>query len=210
MAYLRRPGPRARRLLAYLEHRARARSGDWHALDARARATLFRPRGIVFTDTADFTVRVTRDGILHFLMLLNRALGTLEREVRRARGRVVKVEADSLLLLFDDAVAACRGVEAVEGGLSRLNKGRPENQRLRFSYGVGYGEVLDLEQDAFGLEVNLASKLGEDTARPGEALLTPGAVEALDARTRRRVSPWGTVRFGPTVLSVHRLELRRH
>jgi class 3 adenylate cyclase len=209
VAYFRRPGPRTRRLTAYLKRRASARSGDWHALDARARAALFRARGIVFTDTADFTVRVSRDGILHFLMLFDRAVPALERVVRRAGGRIVKVEADSLLLLFEDASAACEGVEAVEAGLARLNRGRPENQRLRFSYGIGYGEVLDLEGDVFGLEVNLASKLGEDTARPGDALLTPGAVEALDARTRRRVSSWGTARFGPTVVGVHKLELRR-
>jgi class 3 adenylate cyclase len=178
-------------------------------MDARATPRLFHRRAIVFTDMADFTVRVARDGILHFLMLFEKAVAAVEPVVRRAGGRLVKAEADSLLLLFEEPVAACRGLELLEARLARLNRGRPENQRLRFSYGIGYGELLELEGDVFGLEVNLASKLGEDTARPGEALLTPGAVEALDARTRRRVAPCGTARFGPTVVRVHRLELRR-
>ena len=40
-------------------------------------------------------------------------------------------------------------------------------------YGVGFGDVLELDGDVFGAEVNLASKIGEDLARPGEVLLTP-------------------------------------
>ena len=60
---------------------------------------------------------------------------------------------------------------------------------MQFSYGIGYGDMLDLDDDMFGLEVNLASKIGEDLARPGEALLTPSAAAALDPATLRRVVP---------------------
>ena len=47
--------------------------------------------------------------------------------------------------------------------------------------------MLDLDGDLFGLEVNLASKIGEDMARPGQALLTPAAADALRGAARR---PW--------------------
>jgi hypothetical protein len=69
--------------------------------------------------------------------------------------------------------------------------------------------VLDLESDVFGLEVNLASKLGEDLAAPGEALLTPSAAAALDEETLKRVAPYAVVTYGNAAIPVHELRLRR-
>lgn len=164
---------------------------------------------MVFTDTADFTVRTARDGILHFLMVFNRAVEGARPVLARAGGVIVKVEADSLLLRFEDANEACRGVEALDAYLHRLNRSCPGGEHLRFSYGIGYGDILAVEGDLFGLEVNLASKLGEDLARPGEALLTSAAGAALDPELLRRVIPYGIVPFAGSALAVQRLRLRR-
>jgi len=195
-------------LRAYLRQRSRVTPAARPRLDRQALAKLSARRAIVFTDSADFTVRTARDGILHFLMLFERLLPDAQRSIARAGGAIVKLEADSFLMRFDDATSACRGVLAMEAALGRLNRGRPRNERLRFSYGIGFGEVLDLEHDVFGLEVNLASRLGEDMARPGEALLTPAAAAALDARTRQRVSFHRSVRFEDRALRIARLKLR--
>lgn len=202
-------GSRTRRLLAYLKRRERTRAGRRGPLDCSTYPTFFHRRAIVYTDTADFTLRTARDGILHFLMVFNRAVDQAGRVLERHRGKVVKVEADSLLLRFPDVEAACLGVDALEALLRRLNRGLPENERLRFSYGIGYGDVLDLEEDMFGLEVNLASKLGEDLARPGEALLTPTAAAVLGPALLRRVVPHRIVTFGKSALPVQRLKLPR-
>lgn len=200
-------GPRAGALRAFLRKRARAAARRRPELDCEAFPQLFAKRAVVFTDTADFTVRTARDGILHFLMLFERFLPLAERAVRRHAGRVVKVEGDSLLLVYRDAGSACRGVRALDSALSGFGRGKPDNERLRFSYGIGYGDVLDLEEDLFGLEVNLASKLGEDLAEPGEALLTPAALAALEPDMLRRVAPYRTVTFGGTAIPVRRLKL---
>ena len=168
---MRGSGPRTRRLRSILRRRERTTLERRPALDARGLGVLARPLAIVYTDTDDFTHRAARDGILHFLMCFDRALRHLRPGIARHRGRVVKVEADSLMLAFPDAPSACRGVLAMEQALRRLNRGRPTNEQLAFSYGIGFGQVLELEDDVFGLEVNLASKLGEDLARPGEVLL---------------------------------------
>lgn len=176
-------------------------------MDCRHFPTLFRKRAVVFTDTADFTVRTLRDGILHFLMIFDRFLEGAEKVVKRNGGEIVKVEADSLLLRYEDVAAACDGVAALEAFLQELNRGLPENERLNFSYGVGYGDVLDLDHDVFGLEVNLASKLGEDLARPGEILLTPAAATAVPGTVRRRLVPHEVVSFGSSRYVIHRLKL---
>jgi len=201
-------GRKTSALRAYLRRRSRAAAAKRPTLDCKAFPKLFAKRAIVFTDTADFTVRTAKDGILHFLMLFERLVPEARKAITRLGGEIVKVEGDSLLLRFDDPIAACRGVDAIHGTLTRMNRGKPENERLAFSYGVGFGDVLDLDEDVFGLEVNLASKLGEDMARPGEALLTPAAVAALDARTRKRVVPYRVVTFEKTAIPIRRLRLR--
>jgi class 3 adenylate cyclase len=142
-------------------------------------------------------------------MVFNRAVGEAEEAIGRDGGRIVKVEADSILLCYEDVAGACRGVDTIDALLRRHNRERPPNEQLRFSYGIGYGEVLDIEDDVFGLEVNLASKLGEDLALPGEALITPAAAATLDARSLRRVVPYRVVTFGRTAIPVQRLKLRR-
>jgi class 3 adenylate cyclase len=209
MSLLRGGGPRTRALRAALRRRERAGAPARTRLDERVLARLARPRAVVFTDTDDFTRRVARDGIVHFLMAFDRAVRRLVPGLARLGGRLVKVEADSLLLVFPDALAACRGVALLESRLARANRDRPPDERLAFSYGVGYGPVLELEEDVFGLEVNLASKLGEDRARPGDVLLTPSAAAALPPAWRARAARCGTVGFCGQPMAVYRLRAPR-
>ncbi len=197
-------GRRTRQLSSFLARRARAARTSRGILDAEASRRLSRPLAVVFSDTADFTVRVARDGILQFLMIFGRLLQGAEPVIRGTGGKLVKVEADSLLLCFETVPEACRGVTALEQHLGRVNRRLPADERLRFSYGIGYGEVVEIEHDLFGLEVNLASRLGEDLAKPGDVLLTPGAAAAAGSLARR-LTPRGRVRFGPQWVKVWRL-----
>ena len=207
MGMFRHKGPRTRRLVAFLKRRARKAPAQRSSLDCSSFPALFRKQAVVFTDTADFTTRTARDGILHFLMLFDRLAEAADPVVRKAGGAIVKVEGDSLLLRFPDAALACGGVRAVDALLKELNRGKPENEKMHFSYGIGYGDILDIEGDLFGLEVNLASKLGEDLAKPGEALLTPSAGASLDRATLRRIVPYKVVMFGKLPIPVQRLKL---
>jgi adenylate cyclase len=209
MSMFRSRGRRTRRLVTFLRRRAGTAAARRPEMDCRSFPDMFRKRAIVFTDTADFTIRTAKDGILHFLMIFDRFVEAAEKVVRKSGGDIVKVEADSLLLRYEDVAAACAGVDALESLLRRMNRALPANERLSFSYGIGYGDVLDLDLDMFGLEVNLASKIGEDLARPGEALLTPSAAANLDAAHLRRIVPHKVVAFGRNALPVSRLKLRR-
>jgi class 3 adenylate cyclase len=201
-------GRRTRRLAAFLRQRAHARSEARPSLDSRSFRSLFRKRAVVFTDTDDFTVLVARHGVLHFLMLFDRAVRVLVPVVRQGGGRLLKAEGDSLLLSYPDSACACGGVMAMQAALRRLNGAKPRNERLAFSYGVGFGDVLEIEHDVFGLEVNLASKLGEDRARRNEALLTPAAAAALPPSLKRRLVPHAVATFEGRAIPIQRLRLR--
>jgi adenylate cyclase len=192
-------------LAAALRRRERLAPAARGTLDVRTHARLDRKLAIVYTDTDDFTVRVARHGMMHFLMIFARGVRALRPIVARHRGRLVKVEADSLLLVFPDATRACRAVIAMVAALERLNRAKPESERVEFSFGIGFGEMLDLGEDVLGLEVNLASKLGEDRARPGEILLTEAAVAALPPALGARLEPAGLVEFTGLPMPVARL-----
>ena len=207
MPYLHGAGPRTRRLAAYLERRARADGDARPSLDRRSFASLFRRRAIVFTDTDDFTLLVARHGVLHFLMLFDRAVRSLEPIVRQGGGRLLKAEGDSLLLSYPDPASACRAVIAIQAALRRLNATKPRNERLAFSYGIGFGDVLEIENDVFGLEVNLASKLGEDRASRNEALLTPAAAAELPPALKRRLVRYHVTSFEGRPIPIQRLRL---
>src|SRR5262249_5003105 len=117
-------GPRTRRLVAFLKRRAKNTPGLRPTMDCKSFPALFGKRAVVFTDTADFTVRTARDGILHFLMLFERLVREAEPLIQRAGGEIVKVEGDSLLLRHPDVASACRGVLAIDELLRRTNTKR--------------------------------------------------------------------------------------
>ena len=53
------------------------------------------------------------------------------------------------------------------------NTKRPNNEHILLCLGIGTGMMLRIgEHDVYGEEVNSASKLGEDTAKPWEILVT--------------------------------------
>jgi adenylate cyclase len=201
-------GRRTRRLTDFLRRRTKTAAAKRPELDGQTFPELFRKRAVVFTDTADFTLRTARDGILHFLMVFDTVASLAEKVVKKTGGEMVKVEGDSLLLRYEDASAAVRSVLALDDAIQRYNRGRAENEQVHFSYGVGYGDVLDTDDDMFGLEVNLASKIGEDLAEPGEALLTASAAAALEPELLRRVVPHRIVTFGSQAVPISRLKLR--
>jgi class 3 adenylate cyclase len=202
-------GPRTRRLLAFFARRARAGAEERARLDAETVARFFRRRALVYTDTADFTLRARRQGILDFLMRFDQVVRAVRRPVARTGGTLLKVEADSLLLRFADVESACTGVLAIEGALRSWNRGLPRPAQFRFSYGIGYGDVVEVEGDLYGLEMNYASKLGEDMARPGQVLLTPSASGALVGSSRFRTRFHAEATLGGEKMLVRRLLLAR-
>jgi adenylate cyclase len=208
MSMFTKGGRRTGRLRQFLRRRTKTDPQRRPELDCKSFPSLFRKRAIVFTDTADFTLRTARDGILHFLMVFDTVSAAARKIVRSTGGEMVKVEGDSFLIRYDHVDDAVRGVLALDDAIQAYNRQRPENEQVHFSYGIGYGDVLDIDDDMFGLEVNLASKIGEDLAEPGEALLTPSAAAALDPALLKRVVPYRIVTFGKQAFPVHRFKLR--
>ncbi len=126
-------------------------------------------------DMSGFSRLTARYGITHFLAMIHRLHGIVRPIVARNDGRIVKTEADNVFAVFRTVAAAVATARDVHTQLATANVFLPEDWDLHASIGVGFGEVLMLEDDFYGNELNIASKLGEDVAEAGETLLTEAA-----------------------------------
>jgi adenylate cyclase len=150
-------------------------------------------RAVMILDMSGFS-RTTKDrGIVAFLLMIHQMQLLAVPCIEENKGVVIKKEADNLFCLFDqvsDAVAASREITT---RLKTANVVLPKDMELYVSIGIGYGPILNIEnEDIWGSEVNLASKLGEDIAELGEVLITDEARKQIgdagDAFVERSVS----------------------
>lgn len=175
------------RLLKSSEHRLwdliaeRARPGvDLVALDRRIWDLFGETWAVMFTDLSGFSRQVEKFGILHFLQIIHEHKQVLSPIVARHNGILIKVEADSLIIIFRRAASALRCAIEMQAAVWEFNKPRSPETEVLLCVGIGYGEMLRIgDQDVFGREVNAASKLGEDTAKAWEILITRAAAESI-------------------------------
>jgi class 3 adenylate cyclase len=93
--------------------------------------------------------------------------------IERYDGIMVKSEADSQLILFKRAEVAMRCALEMMATCSLINRRRREEEMILLCVGIGFGQILRVgDRDVFGQQVNAASKLGEDTAKAGQILVT--------------------------------------
>lgn len=134
---------------------------------------------VLVLDMAGFSVSVRRHGIIHHLALIRRMNCLAGEAVARYGGAVVKFEADNCYAVFPTVAAALRAARHMARAAARTRATAPRSGRIEVSIGIGYGDILLAADELFGDEVNIASKLGEDLAGPGEILLTAAARRAL-------------------------------
>ncbi len=169
------------RLWRLIDERARP-GADREAIDRRIWELFGETWAVMFTDLAGFSRRVAEFGILHFLQIIREQHQLLLPIVADHDGILIKSEADSFLVLFRHPAGAMSCARAMMVACDRANVGRRDEDAILLCVGIGYGRVLRIgDQDVYGAEVNAASKLGEDTARSREILLTAAAAEALAA-----------------------------
>lgn len=93
--------------------------------------------------------------------------------IEQERGKILKFEGDSLLVIFADPKDAVEAAIKMNQATAVFNADKEPEDEIHVCIGLGYGRVLKLgDADVFGREVNAASKLGEDMAKAEEVLVT--------------------------------------
>ena len=115
-----------------------------------------------------------RSGILPYLALIRRMQVLTAPLVAVNRGCVIKYEADNMFASFAEPADAVRAAVAINQIIVR------GEERFTVAVGIDYGRVLLIDSaDCWGDTMNVACKLGEDIAEPGEVLLTEAAARRL-------------------------------
>ena len=139
---------------------------------------------ILVLDLTGFTENAMQQGsIRSFLRILNAQKVCLP-VLREARATLIRAFADDVVALFDAPEAAVDAALEIHQRVA-LARGGDSDARdwADCCIGVGYGDVYAFGPNlSMGDEMNRTSKLGEDTARGGETLVTENVHTSLAGR----------------------------
>ncbi len=151
-------------------------------IDRRIKRRFEKIRTIFVLDMSGFSRTVQRYGLIHYLAMIHKMQRVTRPIVERNKGVVVKYEADNCFAVFPNPDLAVSAALEIQHDLEVANLLTDDESDVHVAIGIGHGPVLLFCDDLFGNEMNLASKLGEDTAERGEILLTEAAKRACTSK----------------------------
>jgi class 3 adenylate cyclase len=152
---------------------------DKAAIDRRIWRLFGEKWALLYTDLSGFSRHVAEFGIIHFLQIIYESHRLLVPLIEKENGILLKTEGDSMLVMFRHASDALRCAVAMQKCTQEYSSTRIDAEKVLLCVGIGFGEMLRIgEADVFGAEVNAACKLGEDTAKAHEILVTGEASRA--------------------------------
>ncbi|WP_205696108.1 adenylate/guanylate cyclase domain-containing protein [Conexibacter sp. SYSU D00693] len=165
----------------------------WQALaEASGRGRGDRPIALLLTDLVRFSSFALEAGDTATLSLLRDAGGALEGAVKTHRGTIVKRLGDGLMASFAHPQQA---VEAALDGLDAIAALEVDGYDPQMRAGVHWGRPRRLGGDLFGVDVNVAARIGEAAGAQellvSEAALALVDVDALDLGRSKRLKADG-------------------
>ena len=147
-------------------------------------------RALLLIDVAG-SLRITRQlGDLEAYRVLKYLSATLQESITKNGGRVVRSLGDGFLLAFDTVDGAIAHAVTAQRGVEELN---PTSCTIKIRCAIHVGDVLEAEDDLFGVAIYLAARVASH-AHGGEILLTDEALKAAGAHS------FPVNAFGPTLL----------
>jgi class 3 adenylate cyclase len=139
-------------------------------------------RAVLMLDMSGFSLLTQRHGIVHYLSMILHMRHATRPVIESVGGQVVKYEADNCYAHFPAVESAVRAAIDINRVIAQENADTDSARDIHVCIGIDFGRVLVVEGgvDFFGDPVNLACKLGEDVAAPGEILVTEQAMAHLD------------------------------
>jgi class 3 adenylate cyclase len=136
---------------------------------------------VLYTDLSGFSRRVAEFGVIHFLQTIYESHRLLAPVIQYGNGILLKTEGDSLMVIYRHPDDAVRSAIAMQRACQRRSVALKPEDKVLLCIGIGYGDVLRIsENEIFGAEVNAACKLGEDTAKAHEILITENVAHAIE------------------------------
>ena len=141
-------------------------------------------KAILTLDFTGFTVQAMNGRQIQALLRILDAQRVCVPALREHGATLVRAFADDLVGLFDEPGAALDAAFEIHRRIAAFNQSNHASERpAQACVGIGFGDVYAIGPNlAMGDEMNRASKLGEDTARGNETLVTANVYFALRHR----------------------------
>ena len=148
------------------------------------RKYLYR-RAILTLDFTGFTVQAMNGRQVHALLRILDAQRVCVPALHEHGASLVRAFADDLVGLFEDPAHALDAAFEIHRRIAAFNHSTHASERpAQACIGIGFGDVYAIGPNlAMGDEMNRASRLGEDTARGNETLVTGNVYFALRHRS---------------------------
>ena len=167
------------RLELLIEERLNPKA-DKASIDRRIWNLFGEKWAVLYTDLSGFSRNVAEFGIIHFLQTIYESHRLLVPVIQHGNGILLKTEGDSLMVIYRSVDDAVRSAIAMQNCCKRHSANLPAEDKVLLCIGIGYGDLLRIgDQDVYGHEVNTACKLGEDTAKAHEILISGAVAEAV-------------------------------
>jgi adenylate cyclase len=133
---------------------------------------------ILVIDFSGMVQRTQAGGIIYALARARAAMGAMRPAIAAHGGQVIKQVADTFFAVFPDPTSALLAALDSQKALRTFNTDSPDP--IHAGIGLGWGSCLLVAGvDVYGAEVSRAFVLGEDTAQPGEVLVTEAFLSGL-------------------------------
>jgi class 3 adenylate cyclase len=144
-----------------------------------------RTCAVLVLDSAGFSRTTKKKGIVFSLKVIA-MMREVGRRVFNEHGALgFRAAADNLFAEFPTVEQALNAAFDMHRYFDEHRLPLSNDEHYQVCIGIGYGRLLQSEHEGmYGDEMNLASKLGEDTAEGGKTLLTEHAYQALKNRGR--------------------------
>lgn len=153
---------------------------DKGEIDARIWDLFGETWTIMFTDLSGFSRRSAKFGIIHFLQTIYESQRLLVPVIDKYDGILLKIDGDSMMVLFRSPGKAVECAINMQHTLEGYNAAKSDEEKILLCVGIGYGTMLRIgDTDVFGPQVNASAKLGEDTAKAYEILVTDAVKDAI-------------------------------
>jgi len=152
-----------------------------------------RLAAIMFTDIVGFT-HLTQQDEAKALQVLNTHKSQLEPLFAEHQGRVIKMLGDGYLVIFDSALLASKCAIKIQEALFLSQKDSSSKENIRIRIGIHLGDIEEHDNDVFGDDVNIASRI-ESICPPGGICLSEDA-----ARRVRGKLDYPLIGLGPMML----------
>lgn len=192
-----------RKILAErIEHPEKAKE-----IDRKIKQKFEKTRTIFVLDMSGFSRLVQRYGLIHYLSMIQRMQRIVGPIVEKHKGIVVKFEADNCFAVFPKPEHALEASIDIHHDLEVANLMTADESDIHVAIGIGHGPILLFCDDLYGNEMNLASKLGEDTAERDEILLTENAKRNI--RSRKHAFQKFPLSISGVNMNVYKLKIKK-